>query len=153
MGSDEPKPQLTRALLLRDLNYARPYWGHLGGMLFTILVGTGLSLLTPLIFRNLIDQVLPAKDVRRLVILSIVLVLIPILNSVLTVIQRRLNATIGEGVIFDLRSALFTHLQRMSLRFFTNTKVGELMSRLNDRRAQMRSPPSHITMIRPWHPT
>ena len=132
MGSDEPKPQLTRALLLRVLNYARPYWGHLGGMLFAILIGTGLSLATPLIFRSLIDQVLPSKDIHRLVILSIVLVLIPILNSVLTVIQRRLNATIGEGVIFDLRSGLFSRLQRMSLRFFTNTKVGELMSRLNN---------------------
>ncbi len=101
-------------------------------MLVTILLGTGLSLLTPLIFRNLIDQVLPAKDVHRLVILSVILVLIPILNSVLTVVQRRLNAMIGEGVIFDLRSALFSRLQRMSLRFFTNTKVGELMSRLNN---------------------
>ena len=75
---------------------------------------------------------LPSKDIHRLVILSVVLVLIPILNSVMTVIQRRLNATIGEGVIFDLRSALFSRLQRMSLRFFTNTKVGELMSRLNN---------------------
>jgi len=132
MGSDDQKPRVTRGLLLRVLNYARPYWGHLGGMLCAILIGTGLSLATPLIFRALIDQVLPSKDIRRLVILSIVLVLIPILNSVLTVIQRRLNATIGEGVIFDLRAALFSRLQRMSLRFFTNTKVGELMSRLNN---------------------
>ena len=51
MGSDDEKPQLTRGFLLRVLNYARPYWGHLGGMLSTILVGTGLSLPTPLIFR------------------------------------------------------------------------------------------------------
>ncbi len=50
----------------------------------------------------------------------------------INVIQRRLNATVGEGVIYDLRSALFARLQRMSLRFFTNTKVGELMSRLNN---------------------
>ena len=47
-------------------------------------------------------------------------------------IQRRLNATVGEGVIYDLRVALFSRLQRMSLRFFTNTKVGELMCRLNN---------------------
>jgi ATP-binding cassette subfamily B protein len=132
MGSADEKPRVTRGLLLRVLNYARPYWGQLGGMLSTILVGTGLSLATPLIFRALIDQVLPSKDIHRLVTLSVVLVLIPILNSVMTVIQRRLNATIGEGVIFDLRSALFSRLQRMSLRFFTNTKVGELMSRLNN---------------------
>jgi ATP-binding cassette subfamily B protein len=51
---------------------------------------------------------------------------------VINVFQRRLNATVGEGVIYDLRSTLFARLQRMSLRFFTNTKVGELMSRLNN---------------------
>jgi ATP-binding cassette subfamily B protein len=132
LRSEEQKPRFTRRLLLRVLNYARPYWGLLAGMLLTILIGTGLSLVTPLIFRQLIDQVLPAKDLRGLTLLSAVLVLIPLVSSVVTVIQRRLNATIGEGVIFDLRSALFSRLQRMSLRFFTNTRVGELMSRLNN---------------------
>ena len=58
--------------------------------------------------------------------------LIPILSSVIAVVQRRLNAAVGEGVIYDLRSSLFARLQRMSLRFFTNTRVGELMSRLNN---------------------
>ncbi len=58
--------------------------------------------------------------------------MIPILNSVIGIVNRRLNSTIGEGVIYDLRRGLFAHLQRMSLRFFTNTKSGELMSRLNN---------------------
>ncbi len=54
------------------------------------------------------------------------------MNGVINVVQRRLNARVGEGVIYDLRMALYANLQRMSLRFFTNTKVGELMSRLNN---------------------
>jgi ATP-binding cassette subfamily B protein len=58
--------------------------------------------------------------------------LIPILSSGIAVVQRRLNAAVGEGVIYDLRSSLFARFQRMSLRFFTNTRVGELMSRLNN---------------------
>ncbi|MFH1184769.1 MAG: ABC transporter ATP-binding protein [Chloroflexota bacterium] len=132
MLEGEQKPRVTRTLLLRVLRYARPYWGHLAGMLFTILVTTGLSLASPLIFRRLIDQVLPARDLNRLIWLAGVLVLIPILSSVIAVVQRRLNAAIGEGVIYDLRSSLFARLQRMSLRFFTNTRVGELMSRLNN---------------------
>jgi ATP-binding cassette subfamily B protein len=132
MAADEKKPQMTRALLMRVLRYARPYWSHLAGMLCTILLTTGLSLASPLIFRTLIDQVLPAKDLNRLTWLAGVLVLIPVLSSVIMVIQRRLNAAIGEGVIYDLRSSLFARLQRMSLRFFTNTRVGELMSRLNN---------------------
>jgi ATP-binding cassette subfamily B protein len=101
-------------------------------MLVTILLTTGLSLLTPLIFRHMIDVVLPAKDVNRLIWLAIALLLIPVTEGAINVFQRRLNATVGEGVIYDLRSSLFSRLQRMSLRFFTNTKVGELMSRLNN---------------------
>jgi ATP-binding cassette subfamily B protein len=132
MSADEQKPQVTRELLLRVLRYARPYWWHLAGMLGTILLTTGLSLASPLIFRRLIDQVLPARDLNGLVWLTVILVLIPILTSVISIVQRRLNAAVGEGVIYDLRSLLFARLQHMSLRFFTNTRVGELMSRLNN---------------------
>jgi ATP-binding cassette, subfamily B, bacterial len=132
MRSGDEKPRVTRQLLLRVFSYARGYWGHIAGMLVTILVTTGLSLLTPLIFRNMIDVVIPAKDIHRLILLSVALLLIPALEGGINVFQRRLNAAVGEGVIYDLRSALFARLQRMSLRFFTNTKVGELMSRLNN---------------------
>jgi ATP-binding cassette subfamily B protein len=131
MRSGDEKPKVTRELLLRVLTYARGYWWHIAGMLVTILLTTGLSLLTPLIFRNMIDVVLPAKDTQRLIWLGAGLLAIPAISGGINVIQRRLNATVGEGVIYDLRSTLFARLQRMSLRFFTNTKTGELMSRLN----------------------
>ena len=133
MRSEEgERPKVTRQLLARVLNYARPYWWHIAGMLVCILFGTALSLVTPLIFRHLIDNILPQKDVSQLGRFAAALLLVPLLNGGISVVQRRLNATVGEGVIFDLRSALFSRLQRMSLRFFTNTKVGELMSRLNN---------------------
>jgi len=132
LGSTEEKPRVTWGLMRRVLGYARPYWRDIAGMLALILTNTGLILLTPLILRSLIDKVLPAKDFTRLVWLVSGLLFIPALGGGLNVIQRRLNARIGEGVIYDLRVALYAHLQRMSLRFFTNTKVGELMSRLNN---------------------
>src|SRR5512141_3254178 len=132
MRSGDQKPQVTRQLLARVLAYARPYTRQIMGMLVTILLSTGLSLVSPLIFRTMIDKVLPAKDLNKLVLLAIALLLIPIVNGLISVLQRRWNAAVGEGVIFDLRVALFARLQRMSLRFFTNTKVGELMSRLNN---------------------
>ncbi|MEW5940369.1 MAG: ABC transporter ATP-binding protein, partial [Chloroflexota bacterium] len=132
MRSGDEKPTVTRQLLLRVLTYARGYWWHIAGMLVTILLTTGISLLTPLIFRNMIDVVIPAKDTNRLILLGVALLAIPAIEGIINVFQRRLNATVGEGVIFDLRSSLFSRLQRMSLRFFTNTKVGELMSRLNN---------------------
>ncbi|HEX8993147.1 MAG TPA: ABC transporter ATP-binding protein, partial [Anaerolineales bacterium] len=132
MRSGDQKPQVTRQLLARVLTYARPYMRQIIGMLVAILATTGLSLLAPLIFRTMIDKVLPARDIRKLVLLAIALLGIPVVSGLINVVQRRLNSAVGEGVIYDLRVSLFARLQRMSLRFFTNTKVGELMSRLNN---------------------
>src|SRR5512138_1461488 len=89
-GPDE-KPKVTRDLLIRVLSYARGYWWHIGGMLITILLTTGLSLLTPLIFRNMIDVVIPTKNMKGLFLLSLALLLIPAVTGMVNVIQRRLN--------------------------------------------------------------
>jgi ATP-binding cassette subfamily B protein len=130
-ATDE-KPRVTWGLLKRVLSYSRPYRWHIAGMLALILITTGTGLLLPLILRDLIDHTIPTGDVNRLLILALALLLIPAVNGIVSVLQRRLNARVGEGVVYDLRVALFTRLQRMSLRFFTNTKVGELMSRINN---------------------
>jgi len=132
LSSTDEKPKLTWNLMKRVLGYSRPYRWQIVGMLLLILVNTGLTLLTPLILRQLIDVTIPEKDIQQLIFLALGLLLIPSLGGLINVFQRRLNARIGEGVIYDLRVALYTSLQRMSLRFFTNTKVGELMSRLNN---------------------
>ena len=132
LNAPEEKPRVTWRLLQRVLRYARPYWGQLAGMLLMILTTTGLTLLTPLILRDLIDTTLPSGNVGRLGFLALALLLIPAFNGGLSVWQRRINSLVGEGVIHDLRVSLYRHLQAMSLRFFTNTRVGELMSRLNN---------------------
>ncbi len=126
------RTKLTLGLIRRVFGYARPYLWWLLGLLFITLASTGLSLLTPLILRQLIDQTLPARDLQQLIWLSLGLLAIPLLNGGLHVWQRQVNARVGEGIVYDLRSALFSHLQRMSLSFFTHTKIGELMSRLNN---------------------
>ena len=132
-GDDSGKRrQMTWPLLKRVLGYARPYRRKIILMLITILLTTGLGLLTPLIFRDLIDHTLPSGDTRRLNLLAVGLILIPIANGAIAVYQRQLNAAIGEGVIYDLRVSLYAHMQRLSMRFFTNTKTGELISRLNN---------------------
>ncbi len=130
-SDEDEKPKVTWALLRRVFAYARPYWTHIGVLLVAILFTTGLGLLTPLIFRDLIDYTLPQGDTQRLNLMALALVAIPVISGGIRLIQRKVNSTIGEGVIYDLRVSLYTHLQRMSLRFFTNTKTGELMSRLN----------------------
>ncbi|HSB65861.1 MAG TPA: ABC transporter transmembrane domain-containing protein, partial [Anaerolineales bacterium] len=128
----DEKPKVTMGLLRRVMGYSKPYRWQLVSMLLLILCSTGLALLAPLILRNLIDAVIPSGDISRLVMLAVALLLIPAVGGGLGVFQRRLNAAIGEGVIYDLRVALYARLQRMSLHFFTNTKLGELMSRLNN---------------------
>ena len=130
-SADAAKPQVTRQLLLRVFAYAKPYRRQIASMLLTILLTTLLGLLNPLIFREIIDGALAQKDMARLHILALGLVLIPVVSGGVRILQRKLNVSIGEGVIYDLRVALYRHLQGMSLRFFTNTKTGELMSRLN----------------------
>lgn len=132
INSPDEKPKISKQLLKRVLRYARPYRELIILLLLIILVQTGLALLTPLILRDLIDKTIPSGNVQRLIWLALALLLIPTLNGILGVTQRRINVRVGEGVIYDLRLALYARLQRMSLRFFTNTKVGELMSRLNN---------------------
>ncbi len=132
INSPDEKPKITWPLLKRVLQYAKPYRWLIVGMLLLILASTGLMLLTPLVLRDLIDKTIPTGNVNKLILLALALLLIPALTGVINVIQRRINVRVGEGLIYDLRLALYASLQRMSLRFFTNTKVGELMSRLNN---------------------
>ena len=126
------KPKITWGLLKRVWGYAHPYRRWILGMLLMTLAGTGLGLLTPLILRQLIDKTLPDKDLHSLLWLTIALVMIPLLTGVLSVFLRQFNSRVGEGITYDLRADLFSYLQRMSLSFFTHTKIGELMSRLNN---------------------
>ena len=132
LSATEEKPKVTWDLLKRVMQYSRPYQWQILGMLVLILASTGLTLLTPLILRQLIDVTIPSGNVQQLILLALALLFIPAAGGAINVVQRRLNAQVGEGVIYDLRVALFARLQRMSFRFFTNTKVGELMSRLNN---------------------
>ncbi len=131
-GDEDPRPRISGTLLRRVLGYARPYRWRMLLLLAVIIATIGLGLLTPLVLRDLIDRTLPAGDVRRLNLLAGVLIAIPAANALLRIWQRALDAAIGAGIIFDLRCALYAHLQRMSLRFYTTNKSGELVSRLNN---------------------
>lgn len=128
----QDRPEINLQLLRRVWRYGRPYAPRITLMLASILVATFVGLIPPLLYRDLIDRALPQQDFARLNLLALGMVALPLLSGLLGVWQRYLSASIGEGVIFDLRRALFNHMQRMSLRFFTNTRTGELMSRLNN---------------------
>lgn len=131
-GSTSDKNQLTWQLLRRVFGYAKPYQVQIALMFATIVLSSVLGLAGPLILREIIDDALPNENLTLLTWLSVALVFVPLANAAVLVYQRWLNSSIGEGLIYDLRTGLFDHMQKMSLRFFTNTKTGELMSRLNN---------------------
>ncbi|MDF1515784.1 MAG: ABC transporter ATP-binding protein, partial [Anaerolineae bacterium] len=126
------QPTVNRALLKRVAGYARPYMWSAVLLIVTITVTSLLNLVTPLLYRDLVDNALPNADLRRLNLLALGLVGLPVITRLIALGQSYISARIGEGIIFDLRKTLYSHMQKMSLRFFTNTKTGEMMSRLNN---------------------
>ena len=97
------KPQVTGALLRRVFAYARPHWGAVGVVLLTIVAISSIELIPPLLYRDLIDNVLPNRDFTRLNWLAAGMLGVPILSGLISVVQRYFSAKAGEGIIFDLR--------------------------------------------------
>ena len=128
----QPGPEIDRALLRRVFAYGRPYRWLLAGVLVTILAVSVLSVVPPLLIRDLVDRAIPEADLGRLTLLGIGMVAVPLVTVSVGAVQRWMSARAGEGIIYDLRRSLYTHLQAMSLRFFTETKTGELVSRLDN---------------------
>jgi ATP-binding cassette subfamily B protein len=112
--------------------FARPYSSSIIGFLVSILVSAAIALVPPLLFRNIVDTAIPAGDKRRIVILTIILVVVAMGDAILSIVQRWYSSRIGEGLIYDLRVALFDKVQHMPIAFFTRTQTGALISRLNN---------------------
>jgi ATP-binding cassette subfamily B protein len=133
IGADESKgkAKIDRKLLSRIFAYAKPYWGNIAIVLIAIIVISLIELIPPLLYRAFIDIVIPNKDFRQLTILALAMIGIPIISGLIGIVERYFSAKAGEGIIYDLRQEMYDHLQRMSLRFFTHTRSGEIVSRFN----------------------
>ncbi len=129
---NQAAPNIDRDVLRRVFDYARPYLRYLIIVLVSIAFIGIVTLVPPLLIRDLIDNAIPARDIGRVTLLGIGMVAVPLLNGAIGLVQRWASSTAGEGIIFDLRRQLFSHLGAMSLGFFTNTRTGELNSRLNN---------------------
>lgn len=128
----DKRPALSWSLIKRVWEFAHPYRWRVVGLLITILLISAISLVSPLLFRRMIDVAIPEGNSQMITLLALGMMAVPLINGVFGIVQRWLNSQIGEGVIFDLRCALYSHMQQMSLRFFTETRTGEIMSRLNN---------------------
>ncbi len=123
--------KIERAVLLRVLGAVRPFRRSVTGFVACVVVAAGTSAIPPLLFRSLIDTAIPMKDRGLLTWLAVGAVLLAFASAILSLVQRWLSARIGEGLIYNLRVALFDHVQRLPLAFFTRTQTGALQSRLN----------------------
>ena len=128
----DPEPRVDRALIRRVWGFARPYRRRLLLFLVTVTAGALLSLAPPLLFKQIIDEAIPNHDRGLVTALAGVVLVLALVSTGLDVAQRYWSALVGEGLIFDLRSALFDHVQRMPLAFFTRTQTGALISRMNN---------------------
>src|SRR6266436_2228258 len=124
--------RIDRALVRRVFRLARPYRRLLVGFLITAVVASIVVAIPPLLFRSLLDTAVPQKDRLLVTWLALAAVGLAIANAVFNLWQRWYSARIGEGLIFDMRTALFDHVQRLPVSFFTRTQTGALMSRLNN---------------------
>lgn len=122
---------LDRALLRRVARDVAPYRRQIAGFLVTVVVGALVGLAPPLIIRALIDDAIPGADRRAIDVLAVLLVAATVGGAVLSLLGRRWSARIGEGLIYDLRTRLYDHIQAMPVAFFTNSQTGSLISRLN----------------------
>jgi ATP-binding cassette subfamily B protein len=124
--------KIGRESLRRVMAFARGYRWLIAGFLATILVAALFALVPPLLFRRIVDTAIPASDKHAIVTLTIVLVVVAIGEAAMQIVQRWFSARIGEGLIYDLRVALFDKVQHMPIAFFTRTQTGALISRLNN---------------------
>ncbi len=126
------KPDITRAMLLRISKLFLPYWK--GQLLVVVLVAliSALGLVPPLLVRQIIDTAVPHGDVTLLFWLTAASIGAALVLGLLTVAENYINTWIGKHVVLDLQNAMYQQLQRMGLRFFSETRTGDIISRINN---------------------
>lgn len=131
MENDEQAAKPSWTLLRRILAYFKPYRGSLALAILIILIQSSLSLIPPLVLRTIIDEALPNKDLVALATLVAWSIAATIGINLLQVGQSYLNQWIAKHIIFNLKNALYHHLQGMSMRYFTSAKPGDISARLS----------------------
>ena len=124
--------KLSPGILRRIARFARPYRRMLAVFLVLIIADALLSAANPLIYRAIIDDGILPHDSGVVVRLALLLAVLALSDVVLSLWQRWISARVGESLIFDMRTQVFAHFQRMPIAFFTRTQTGALVSRLNN---------------------
>lgn len=123
--------KLKPGTVKRIASFAKPYKKHITIFLITVVIEALLIVSSPLLLRELIDKGVIPKDGALVTKLALAVAFIAIFDALISIVGRWFSARIGEGLIYDLRSQVFEHVQRQSVAFFTRTQTGALISRIN----------------------
>jgi len=123
--------KLKPGTIKRIITYGKPYKSHIIIFLITVVIEALLVVSTPLLLRELIDKGVLPKDTGLVTKLAFLVGLLAVVDAAFNIFGRWYSARIGEGLIYDLRSQVFAHIQRQSIAFFTRTQTGALISRIN----------------------
>lgn len=128
---DEQRP-FSMATARRILRFAAPHKRRLGAFLLFSVVSALLAVATPLLAGRVVNGIVDGAAPRVVVVLALAIGGLAVVDAALGLAIRWLSARIGEGLILDLRTAVFDHVQKMPIAFFTRTRTGALVSRLNN---------------------
>ena len=126
------KASVDRASLRRIWRFISPYRTVLGLYLLAIIAGAVVGALPPLLVKRLIDHAIPKHDLSSVNMLAAGMVVLAFVSTGISLLNRWFGSAIGEGIIYDLRTSLYDHVQRMPIAFFTRTQTGSLMTRLTN---------------------
>ena len=135
LGSDPSAivgARVQKGLIRRVWRFARAYRPMLAGFLATIVLAAIIDIVPPFLIRRIIDDAIPQEDRTAVAVLAGLMIVAALAEAALSLGERLWSSKIGEGLIYDLRVALFDHVQRMPLGFFTRTQTGALVSRMNN---------------------
>jgi ATP-binding cassette, subfamily B, bacterial len=132
MHAQQDRRPFSKATLKRIGAFARPHRRELAWFLLLSVVTAVLAIATPVLAGRVVDAIVDGAALGVVVRLALLIALIAIVEAGLGLVNRWLSASIGEGLILDLRTAVFDHVQRMPIAFFTRTRTGALVSRLNN---------------------
>ncbi|WP_329126441.1 ABC transporter ATP-binding protein [Streptomyces sp. NBC_01465] len=132
MNAQQDKRPFSRATLRRIAAFARPHRTQLVQFLLLSVVTALLAVATPVLSGRVVDAIVKGKASGTVTALALLIAGIALAEAALGLLTRWLSSTLGEGLILDLRTAVFDHVQRMPVAFFTRTRTGALVSRLNN---------------------
>ena len=139
LNQNEPAVSFKLINWGRLLGYLKPYWGKMGLALLALLVSSGFGLAFPLVIVRLLDSVTQAKSFAPLNQMAVLLIGIFLLQAIFSSVQSYLLSYIGEHIVYDLRTSLYSQLQKLSLSFYSSRRVGDIVSRLSSDVTQMRT--------------